>query len=120
MAERIKLICKDRGVPEPDYIQLEGGKEIFDILRSALAGGRMIGVTYSFSPTGRYNGQRISHMVNLVHLDERSACILDNNYIGTDKLEWITVDEFAKTFTGGRSGWAVILLNAGPPVFPWN
>lgn len=120
MKKRITAICKDRGMPEPTYLQLEGGKEVLEILRAALQSGRMPAVTYSFSPSGRYNRQKISHMVTLVHLDDKSACILDNNYIGVDAYEWITVDEFLRTFTGGRSGWAVILLDAGPPPFPWN
>lgn len=120
MDDRIKLICKDRGVPVPEYISLEGGKEVFGVLRTALSSGRMVGVTYSFSPTGRYGGGRISHMVNLVHMDDKYAVILDNNYIGADKYEWLSIDEFARTFTGGRAGWAIILLDPGPPPLPFN
>jgi hypothetical protein len=122
MDKRIAMICKDRGVPVPDYVQLQGGRELLDILRAALAGGRMIGVTYSFSPTGRYGGQKISHMVNLVHLDSSYAAVLDNNYIAPleQAYEWLTVDEFVRTFTGGRAGWAIILLAAPPPPLPFN
>ena len=45
---------------------------------------------------------------------------LDNNFPGEDKYEWMTVDEFLHTFTAGRSGWAIVLLDAGPPLLPWN
>lgn len=118
--QKIAQIAKEKGVPPPAYLQIEGGRETLDVLRAALASGRMPGVTYSFSPTKRYGGQRIAHMVSLVHLDDKNAAILDNNYPGIDKYEWISVEEFLQTFTGGRSGWAVILLDAGPPPLPWN
>ncbi len=121
MDDRIKAICKDRGVAVPEYVNLQGGKEMLDLMRLALKAGRIVCVTYSFSPTGRYGGQRIAHMVNLVHLDDAYAAILDNNYIGEDKYEWMTPTEFLRTFTGGgRSGWAIVFLDPGPPMLPWN
>jgi hypothetical protein len=116
----IAKIAAEKGIPVPEYIQLEGGREQLDALKFALKTGRMIGVTYSFSPTGRYNGRRIAHMVNLVHLDGTTACVLDNNFPGETTYEWMTVEEFIRTFTGGRAGWAVILLDAGPPPLPFN
>lgn len=118
--QKIAQISKEKGVTPPKYIQIEGGKEVLQTLQLACVSGRMPGVTYSFSPTGRYGGQRIAHMVSLVHLDSKYACVLDNNYPGEDKYEWMTVNDFLKTFTGGRSGWAFILLNNGPPPIPWN
>lgn len=120
VTKKISEICKSKGLPEPRYIQVEGGKEMLDVMRAALKSGRMVSCTYSFSPSGRYGGGRISHMVNLVYLSETHACILDNNFPGTKALEWITVDEFLRTFTGGRAGWAVILLDPGPPPFPYT
>lgn len=116
----IGKIAKEKGVPPPLYMQVQGGREKLDLLRAALASNRMVCVTYSFSPTGRYGGKRIAHMVNLVHLDDKYACILDNNYPGENAYEWISVDQFVQTFTGGKSGWAVILIDAGPPPLPWN
>ncbi len=80
----------------------------------------MPGVTYSFSPTKRYGGARIAHMVSLVHADDQWFCVLDNNYPGLDKYEWMSPAEFLKTYTGGGGGWAVILLDRGPPPLPWN
>jgi len=120
MAQRIKAMCKERGVPEPAYIQVEGGKEVVELVKAALASGRMPCVTYSLSPTGRYGGKRISHMVNASHGDEKTFAILDNNYTGEKAYEWLTPDEFFRTFTGGRAGWALILLDAGPPPLPYN
>lgn len=118
--QMIAKIAKEKGEPLPEYLQLQGGREILDVIRVAIDSGRMVQVTYSRSPTGRYNGAKISHMVSLVHLDSKWACILDNNYPGVDSLEWMTVDQFVETFTNGRAGWAFVLLDAPPPPLPFN
>lgn len=111
--ERIPKCCKDRGFPVVEYLQVEG--DDIEILKAACAAGRMPGVTYSRSPTGRYGGARISHMVSLVHADDNWFVILDNNYPGDKQYEWLTPDEFKKTYA---PGWAVILLPPGPPPPP--
>lgn len=112
----IAKIAKEKGVPVPSYVQAEGMNSL-DLLKAATSAGRMPGVTYSYSPTGRYNGQKIAHMVNLVHMDDTYACILDNNYPGDDKYEWMTIAEFQKVYA---PGWCVILLDAPPPNPPTN
>lgn len=114
--QMIEEICKEKGVPKPDYIQIEGGD--LEILKLACKNGLMPAVTYSFSPSGRYGGRRISHMVSLVHADDQHFVILDNNF--PDNYEWMSPQEFQKTYTGGRSGWSVILLHPGPPLPPKN
>jgi hypothetical protein len=117
--QRIPACAKDRGYPTPAYIQVEG-KDL-EILKRACASGRMPGVTYSYSPTGRYNGQRISHMVSLPMATDDWFVVLDNNYTGAKNYEWMTPTEFLKTYAAGGSGWAVILLdNVGPPPPPRN
>lgn len=116
----IAKLCAERGLPIPDYVQLQGREEILPVLKAACESGRMPAVTYSFSPTGRYNRQRINHMVSLVYLSDDWACILDNNYPGPDKLEWISAKDFLRTFTGGGNGWAVIFAVPGPPPFPFT
>ncbi len=113
--ERITAICKERGVPEPAYIQVEGPD--LEILKLACKSGRMPAVTYSKSPTGRYGGGRISHMVTLVNATDTCFTVLDNNYIGTDKYEHMTPQEFSAAYA---PGWAVILLGNGPPPVPKN
>jgi hypothetical protein len=115
VAAMVKRICQERGVPEPDYIQVERVDP--EMLRRACKSGRMPGVTYSRSPTGRYGGGRIAHMVSLVHADERHFVILDNNYPGADKYEWMTEAEARKA---GVFEWAVILLAPPPPPPPRN
>lgn len=114
----IKRIAQEKGVPVPAYIQVEG-KDL-EILKLACKSGRMPGVTYAYSPTGRYGGQRIAHMVSLVHADDQWFTVLDNNYIGANSYEHMTPAEFLKVYTGGQNGWAFILLDPGPPPPPKN
>ena len=118
VAQLVSRIAKEKGVPEPDYIQVEGSD--IEILKLACATGRMPAVTYSQSPTGRYGGQRIAHMVSLPHADDKYFAVLDNNYIGDSNYEWMTPQEFSRTYTGMGGGWAVILLDSGPPPTPAN
>lgn len=114
----IARIAKEKSAVAPDYVQVEGTD--LEVLKLACRTGRMPSVTYSRSPTGRYGGQRIAHMVNLVHADDRHFVVLDNNYPGEDRYEWLSAEEFLKTYASGGGGWAVILLSPGPPPAPRN
>lgn len=98
------------------YIQFEGQDPA--ILELALKTCRMPCVTYNGHDC-HYRGT-IAHMVNLVYLDSSSACILDNNFIGENQLVWMSRQEFLERWTGGRSGWAVVLLSPRPPNPPHN
>jgi len=115
VADLIPKIARDRGLPVPEYIQVEGGD--LEVLKLAAKTGRLPCVTYSFSPTGRYGGQRIAHMVNspACGAGGRYWAILDNNYPGSQQYEFLTEAEFSRTYA---PGWAVILLNPGPPPPP--
>lgn len=108
----IKRRCAELKVPIPAYIQVE--KTDLEILRKATATGRMVCITYCYSPTGRYRGH-ISHMVNLPHLDQEWAAILDNNYPGEDRYEWMTPAELTRVAACGGQIWAIIFLDHGPP-----
>ncbi|MCS7166239.1 MAG: hypothetical protein RMI91_01835 [Gemmatales bacterium] len=107
----ITRLCRERGLPVPQYLQYQGND--ISILKLACKTGRMPCVTYCFSPAGRYQGRRIAHMVNLLHADERWFAVLDNNFPGT--VEWMNEEEFRRTFTGLGEGWAIILLAPSPP-----
>ncbi|MEI7685257.1 MAG: hypothetical protein WCL32_09535 [Planctomycetota bacterium] len=109
-------MCRAKKLKKPAYLQIEGTD--FELVRRACRLGRMPAVTYAFSPSGRYGGARIAHMVNLLHADERWCAVLDNNFPGT--IEWMTPAEFQRVWTGGGQGWAVILLADGPPPPPVN
>ncbi len=112
----IERYAKERGLAKPKYIQIEDSN--LEVLKLACRNGYMPGVTYSYSPTGRYGGSKIAHMVTLVHADDEWFAILDNNYPGS--YEWMTPKEFAGTYAYGGQGWSVILLEKSPPPAPKN
>ena len=74
-------------------------------------------MTYNGTLDPRYNGQRIAHMVNVVHIGNKWAAVLDNNF--PQKLIWMPVQSFEKQWKGSRGGgWSVILLANGSPPIP--
>jgi hypothetical protein len=122
LAKMIKRRCAELNIPEPVYIQVEGWDP--DILKAACKGGRMPCITYAQSPTGRYGGARIAHMVNLVHFDERgNVAILDNNYPCSAKkpnnYEWMDAATFKRVHSMGGA-WSVVFFEPGPPPLPRN
>jgi len=116
--QMIAKICTEKGVPKPEYLQVEGAD--ISILVAACKAGLMPAITYGISPTGRYGGSKIPHMVTLVHADGERFVVLDNNYPGPEKLEWMSAAEFKRSYTISGGGWAVILLPPGPPPVPCN
>lgn len=121
LAKMIARKCKEAGVPEPAYLQVEGWDP--DVLQAACASGRMPGVTYGKSPTGRYGGRPIAHMVNIVHFDGKNVAVLDNNYPCSpkepDSYEWMDVATFKRVHSMGGA-WSVTLIEPGPPPLPRN
>lgn len=115
--ELVAKKCKEAHVTEPEYVQVESND--LDVLKEATKNGWMPCITYGVSPTGRYGGKQIAHMVNLTHAQGDEFAILDNNYPGT--YEWMSSKDFARSYAQGRGkGWAVIFYAPGPPPPPWN
>lgn len=104
-----------RGLPTPRYLQHTGGDVAF--LKKAIATGRYACVTYAGSDGVFYRGG-IHHMVNLVHLTDKSAVIQDNNFPG--RWLWLPTNQFLSRWRAMNGGWAVVLLKAGPPPIPVN
>ena len=115
VAQLIPKISQDRGLPTPEFVQAEHYD--FDLLKQVCGSGRMACTTYSRSPTGRYGGMHVSHMVNVVHADDKHVVVLDNNYVGENAYEWMTPDEFRKA---GGLEWMVAFVDAPPPMPPHN
>lgn len=132
-ASTLNDYCREKGIPVPEYLQHTGGDE--DVLRLALKTGRAVCVTYcGVDGPGRYSFEVVGHMVNLVHLDDDRAAILDNNFPGTwlwmsradflarwrgvqaNGLAFLGKDRWGRRFPIG-GGWAIILL--GPPPAPY-
>jgi len=120
VSQLLPVKAKEAGVQCPPFIQVES--DDIEVLKLACRCGRMPGVTYNYSPTpGRYSG-RIPHMVSLVHADDRWFVVLDNNFPGSDKLQWMDPSTAKGVFTGGagQKFWAVVLLDPPPPPPPFN
>ena len=115
--QMITEISRERGVPEPPYIQVTNGDE--SILEEAHATRRILNVTYGGSDGIYYRGY-VPHMVCLVCYDKKAdrAAILDNNYPG--QLLWMSCADFVQRWKAGGGGWAWCLLQPGPPPVPTN
>ena len=109
--ELIARIAKDRKLPVPEYVQHTDGDPKF--LELALKNGYMPCITYAGMDPRYGPNTGIDHMVNLVYLDSKLACILDNNYI--DKYLWMSRDEFLARWKARGGGWAWTLLAPPPP-----
>jgi len=121
LTDMINKKAKAKGTPPPAYIQFTSNDLV--VLELAVKTGRVPCVTYAFSPTGRYRGARIAHMVNLVHAGVGQApdgspwyAVLDNNY--PEMLEWMSKKTFLKVYSGGKTGWGVVFLSPSPPPIP--
>lgn len=117
----VSKLCKSLGEPVPKYLHYRGRS--LEPIRRALKTGRMACVTYGVSPTYRYSGKKIYHMVNVVAAGEGQGpdgkgwwCVSDNNYPGT--FEWMSEAQFLRSFTFVGDGWAVFLLAPCPPPVP--
>jgi hypothetical protein len=107
----VRAYCKEQGIPVPEYVQVQ--TQDLPLLIEALKSGRMPCITYCISPSGRYGGQKISHMVNLVHGDTDWWGVLDNNY--PEQVEWLNTQEFIKAHTFDKHPWFIVFLGSGPP-----
>lgn len=116
-AATLKACAKQKGLVVPDYIQIEDND--IEVLKLACRNGYMPGVTYGYSPTGRYFGRRISHMVSLAHASDDWFAVLDNNYPGENNFEWLKPSEFKGAHIAGGGGWKIILLTVPPPPKPF-
>lgn len=115
------LFAKEINEPSPDYVQIRSAD--LDVLRIAAATGRLACVTYAKSPTGRYGGGIIYHMVNLAAAGAGKGpdgkgwwAVVDNNYPGT--WEWMSESQFSIAYRGGSGPWAIVLLRPSPPPSP--
>ena len=84
--------AKEKKLPIPDYVQVEGTD--LELLEAVVDSGRMVCCHYGRSPSGRYHGATISHMVNCVKAGPDKYVILDNNYPGDSNYEWLSKEEF--------------------------
>jgi len=98
-----------------NYIHAYGERAV-PLIRRAARHGYLVCVTYGY---GERYGESINHMVNMAHLDDQWAVILDNNF--PNSWEWMSPEEFKARADWGTRGagelWAIIFVtNPQPPV----
>jgi hypothetical protein len=114
---QIAAYAKAKGLAVPKYVQYQGPNPD-KILALADKTGRMACMTYGWSP--RY-GMRISHMVCCAKFGGQYGVVLDNNFPGEDKYEWMGLNELVRRVKyPGQSGWVFVWLQAAPPPVPFN
>lgn len=119
----IAAFTKAHALPKPTYYQVEANDLPF--LRKALRSGRPCGITYSYSPTGRYGGKRIAHMVMCCAAGAGKGpdgkgwyCVNDNNFPGS--WEWMSESQLLSVAAGGSKMWLVAFANPSYPPSPLN
>lgn len=117
--EVVRTVAASKGLPVPRYLQVQDND--LEILKHATRNGIMPCVTYGISPTGRYEGKKIAHMVNALHATDNWFAVLDNNYPGANAIEWMSEKDFKRTYsTPTGRGWSIIPLTDPPPPAPTN
>ncbi len=121
----LKAASAQYGLPVPEYVQFEVPVSQIDeaiaLLKLAAKNRYLPCITYGRSPTGRYGGRLIYHMVNVPHATDKWFAILDNNYPGEDNYEWIdNVQDFKRAFGATGSCWAIVLITPSPPPHPYT
>jgi len=116
---QLAAYCRAKNIAVPKYVQYEGPNPA-PVIDAALKSGRMACITYGWSP--RYPGERyISHMVCCSKASGRFGVVLDNNFTGEDKYEWMDRDELLRRVKFPQStGWVFVWLAAPPPPSPKN
>lgn len=108
---------KQKNITPIPYLQYEG-RSPQALLSLISKTGRMACFTYGYSP--RYSG-RIAHMVCGPLYGDKYAVVLDNNFPGENKYEWMTPAELVKRINyPSGSGWVFVWLPPSPPPSPRN
>ena len=115
LRQYITEYCKEKGVPEPEYIQITDGN--VDFLEKASDGRIFLGTTYAGADGVLYR-QPIAHMISLAYFSRKTkrAAILDNNNPG--KILWMSDEEFVKRWLDMKGGWAFAWMAPPPPPVP--
>lgn len=110
--QMIQRYCKDKNLPEPNYVHIVGTSNYrmaVNILKEALRQGYLPCITWGTDCT-TYNNSRIAHMVNVVYLDDEWGAICDNN--APNRILWVRRSQFDRNAC--LSGfWAMIFIDGG-------
>lgn len=90
--------------PDEKWVSWEG--RVTDLIAEYTRKGYPVAATMN---TGlQYKWQGIHHMVSVVHLDDKYACIVDNNDPGY--YHWMSADDYKRRFVDGQTGWLFVWL----------
>lgn len=113
---QLAAFFKAKGIKPIPYLQYEGRKPEA-LLEMIDKTGRMACITYGYSP--RYGG-RIAHMVCSPMYRGKYGVVLDNNFPGEAKYEWMSKAELVNRINSGGGGWVFVWLTPAPPPVPRN
>lgn len=106
-----------KNIPPIPYIQYEG-KDPATFMALCEKTRRPFGMTYGYSP--RY-GRTIYHMVTGVMFRSKYGVVLDNNFPGEDRYEWVERDELIRRIMHPNGqAWLFCWLPPAPPLSPRN
>lgn len=109
---QLKRFCKQKGIEIPNYLFYMGKDP--EILKTALASGRMPAISYSGQDGVQYRGP-IAHCVDAIHYKGDWVGVYDNNYDPRKRI-WLPEGEFLTRWAPGRSlGWVIVWLDPPPP-----
>lgn len=111
---------KEKGLAPIPYLNAQGldKTKVRELLSLCNKTRRFASFTYGYSP--RY-GQYIQHMSNVVMFSDKYGVVLDNNFIGENKYEWVQTDELVRrAIVPNKSAWIFVWLHQGPPPSPRN
>lgn len=113
---QLKAFFKEKGIKPIPYLQYEGRnpEKLIELIDKT---GRMACITYGYSP--RYGG-RISHMVCSPMYRGQYGVVLDNNFPGENRYEWMSKEELINRMKSGGGAWIFVWLTPGPPPLPKN
>ncbi len=118
---RVEQVLKARAAGV-GFVQYEGKdrETVIALIETALKTGRPVCITYGYGDFYRKRGaNQISHMVLLVHFDEKWAAIIDNNDVAN--VTWMPREELLKraAYPSGDT-WVCVLIGTPPPPIPRN
>ncbi len=116
--DQLKRFAREHHLPPPAYLQYEGAvpRPLLELCDKT---GRMACITYGRGP--RYQQRTIQHMVCCPKFSQRWGVVLDNNFPGIDKYEWMSLEELLNRmkWPSGQS-WLFVWLEAAPSPIPHN
>lgn len=103
--KQLRQFCEPLDVKVPAYEEHSNADLSF--IQGCLEHRRYPIVEYRGGDPERYGGSKVSHVVLVVALNSKSACIVDTNYLEPSKrYHWVTRDQLVRQCGIGKDCWA--------------